>query len=426
MVIGSVINDKHVNGCGTNCAGNRTVDRLNRLFPLANVLFLTFSVACASNVATSDSTSAQAGRGGGAAAAVPVQTAKVVVKPVPIVLGAVGTAEAVSAVDIRSQVTGPLLEIHFAEGQDVRKGQLLFVLDPRPFQDAIRQAEGVLERDTAQAKNATAQRARTEALFGQGLISRQDYDTQIAAAGALEATLTSDRAQVDEAKLNLQYSRITAPMDGRTGSLMVHPGDLIRANDTTPLITINQVAPIYVTFSVPGRYLVDIRRYATLNPLIATATAQSALPSGSQPPPPAANPAPVGGAEGKVTFIDNAVDPTTGTIKLKALFPNDDRGLWPGLFTQISLQLSSEPNAIVVPAIAVQLSQQGQYVYVVKADHTAEMRPVTVERQQGDDTVIARGLSAGEQVVTDGQLRLSPGARVTTAPTPPQAPAKSS
>jgi membrane fusion protein, multidrug efflux system len=391
-----------------------------RLRCLVVCLPLIAAAACANKVATADSTSATGGRGGGGGVAIPVQLALAVVKPMPIVIGAVGTAEAVASVNIRSQVAGQLSEIHFQEGQDVRKGQLLFVLDPRPFQVAVAQAEGVLARDTAQATNAQAQGTRADALFSQGLISRDDHDTQAAAAAALEATLASDRAQVDAATLSLQHSRISSPMDGRTGALMVHPGDLISTADADPLITINQLSPIYITFSVPGRFLAEVQRFQSQGPLTVTARPQTAAAPAAQPPSTGAIP-PGTTAKGNVAFIDNTVDATTGSIKLKAAFPNTDRRLWPGLFAQVSIQLSTEEGAIVVPAIAVQLSQQGQYVYVVKPDRTVEMRTVVVERQQGDDAIITSGLSAGEQVVTDGQLRLSPGVRVT-----PQATGKSS
>ena len=351
----------------------------------------------------------------------------------PVVISAVGTAEAISTVDVRSQVSGQLSEIDFTEGQEVRKGQLLFALDPRPFEAALRQAEGVLARDVAQEKSAEAQRERSDALSTEGLISRQDHDVQVAAASALEATVATDQAQVDQARLSLQNARISAPMDGRTGALMVHPGDLINATATAPLVTINQISPIYITFRVPGRFLADIQRYQTQNPLTVIATPQASASPGAPPASTSENVGPAGSvstagavppgptAEGTVAFIDNSVDSSTGAIKLKAKFPNVNRGLWPGLFAQVSLQLSTEERAIVVPAIAVQLSQQGQYVYVVKGDRTVEMRSVTVERQQGDQAIISSGLSAGEQVVTDGQLRLTPGARVTTS-----APGKSS
>ena len=301
----------------------------------------------------------------------------------------------------------------------MRKGQPLFVLDPRPLEAAVRQAEAVLAKDTAEAKDAAANRQRSDDLFKRGLIPRSDYETQVATATALEATLAADRAQVDQAQLNLQYARIRAPIDGRTGALMAHVGDLVRANDTNPLVTINQISPIYVTFAVPSRYLIDIRRFASRSPLVVAATgprsstqaAGAAPPSDgeSDPTPPGSEPH----AQGTVTFIDNAVDSATATIKLKATFPNKDRDLWPGLFVQVSLQLSSQPDAVVVPAAAVQTSQQGQYVYVVKADRTVELRHVKLDRQQEGKAVIASGLRGGEEVVTEGQLRLTPGAQIT-------------
>jgi multidrug efflux system membrane fusion protein len=335
-------------------------------------------------------------------------------------------------VQIRSQITGQLSEIHFREGQDVRKGAPLFTLDARPFQAALQQAQAVLARDTAQAKNAQSQRARYEDLFNRGLIPRDQYETQTANASALEATLAADQAQIENARLNLQYTRILAPISGRTGALGIHQGDLVRANDTTPLVVINQVSPIYVTFSVPGRYLPDIRRHQGQQPLRIEAriqpggtpgAPQSAPPSpgntppadtdgGSTPPPGVAV---TGTTEsGTVSFIDNSVDPTTGTIRMKGTFANADHALWPGLFVQVTLVLRTDPNAIVVPAAAVQASQAGPFIYVVKADRSVEVRNVTVERQHGEEMVIAHGIAPGEEVVTDGQLRLTAGARVTT------------
>lgn len=376
-----------------------------------------------------------AGRGGGrrgGGGPVPVLTAKVQAKSVPVTIPAVGTAEPLTTVQVRAQVTGQLSEVRFTEGQDVKKGQLLFVLDERPFQATLSQAEAVLARDTATANNAQRQRANYEDLYKRQLISRDQYETQIASAQALDATLAADRAAVENAKLNLSYTRITAPISGRTGTLGVHQGDLVRANDANPMIVINQVSPIYVTFSVPGRYLGDIRRYQAQKPLEVVAQGQAPLPPGAQAPPPqvltpqtAQQVAPGQGAtmpvkpglleHGRVSFIDNTVDAQTGTIKLKGTFQNADQGLWPGLFVQVTLSLTSDENAIVVPAAAVQPSASGQYVYVVKPDRTVEVRPVTVLRQQGEEVVIAKGLSADEEVVTEGQLRLTPGAQVTDA-----------
>jgi multidrug efflux system membrane fusion protein len=400
---------------------------------------------CSSGPATNqqqpatDASAAGGGRGGGrsgrggAGGTVPVVTAHVVSKAVPVTIPAVGTAEPLATVQIRAQVTGQLSAIHFTEGQDVRKGAPLFTLDARPFEAALQQAQAVLARDTAQAKNAQAQRARAEDLFKRGLIPRDQYETMTANASALESTLAADQAQIENARLNLQYTHILAPISGRTGSLNVHQGDLIRANDATPLVVINQVAPIYVTFSVPGRYLPDIRRHQSQQPLRIEALIQPGGTPGSQqaaPPAPGTqrtagtDGAPAGAPgdapitamteAGKVSFIDNSVDPTTGTIKLKGTFANADHALWPGLFVQVTLVLRTEPSAIVVPSAAVQASQSGQFVFVVKPDRTVEVRNITVGRQQGEEVVVAQGLTPGEEVVTDGQLRLTTGARVTT------------
>ena len=366
---------------------------------------------------------------GGAGGTVPVVTAPVVSKAVPVTIPAVGTAEPLATVQIRAQVTGQLSAIHFTEGQDVRKGAPLFTLDARPFEAALQQAQAVLARDTAQAKNAQSQRTRAEDLFKRGLIPRDQYETMTANASALESTLAADQAQIENARLNLQYTHILAPISGRTGALNVHQGDLVRANDTTPLVVINQVAPIYVTFSVPGRYLPDIRRHQSQQPLRIEASIQAGGTPGSQQAAPAApGSSPATGTDGApvdppstatteagaVSFIDNSVDPTTGTIKMKGTFANADHALWPGLFVQVTLVLRTDPKAVVVPAAAVQASQSGQFVFVVKPDRMVEVRNITVERQQGDEVVVAKGLTPGEEVVTDGQLRLTTGSRVTT------------
>jgi multidrug efflux system membrane fusion protein len=352
-----------------------------------------------------------AGRGGGeGAAATPVVSAKSEIKAMPVTIDAVGSAEAISTVDIRPQITGQLQQVLFEAGQDVRKGQPLFVIDRRPLESSLTQAEAIASKDEAQLKNATAQRQRAEDLLTRGILARSDYDTNVAAAAALEATLAADRAQVEQARLNLQYAQIVSPLDGRTGALNTHVGDLVRTNDALPMVTINQVTPIYVTFSVPARFLNDIRKAGSMLPVTATnqkAGVQAAQPSSKMPSAPL-------NAKGIVTFVDNAVDATTATIKLKASFPNLDRELWPGLFVQVSLQLALQKHAVVVPSVALQTSQQGQYIYVVKPDKTVEVRPVTIDRQQGDETVIADGLKGGEEIVTQGQLRLTPGAHVTT------------
>lgn len=411
---------------------------LNHIRNVCCLACLILAVAC-SSASEGDPAAAggagaggRGGRGGRGGGTVPVVTSHVTQKAMPVSIPAVGTVEAISSVQIRAQVTGQLGGIHFSEGQDVTKGQRLFSLDPRPFQAALQQAEAVLARDTATASNAKGQKARSEDLFKRGLIPRDQYESQSASAAALDATVAADRAAVETAKLNLAYAEITAPITGRTGALGVHQGDLIRANDTTAMVVINQLTPVYVSFAVPGRYLSDVRRYQAQKPLAVLATLPSAVVPGAQAQPAASEEGPaapaagrgrgatVAGAagpqseQGRVTFIDNAVDPTTGTIRLKGTFENRDRQLWPGVFVQVSLQLTADAGALVVPATAVQTSQDGQYVFVVKEDRTVEMRTVTAERQVGDEIVIAAGVKNGEEVVTDGHLRLTPGARVTT------------
>jgi multidrug efflux system membrane fusion protein len=376
-----------------------------RVFPL--LLSVVLLNSCSSTEARRERNELTPAGRGDAAAAIPVVTAKAVTKPMPVTLDAVGTAEAISTVDIRAQINGQLQQVLFTPGQDVRKGQPLFVLDRRPLEAALRQAEAIVAKDEAQLRNGTVERQRAEQLLNQGILARSEYDTNVANAAALEATLDADRAQAEQARLNLQYARIVSPLDGRTGALNSHVGDLVRTNDALPLVTINQLAPIYVTFSVPARFLTDIRKARNSDSLAVRATGQRS--AGGTRSTSTVN------ARGEVTFVDNAVDATTATIKLKATFPNPDRELWPGLFVQVSLQLAMQPHAVVVPSVAVQTSQQGQYVYVVKGDRTVELRHVQIDRQQGDQTVIAEGLQGGEEIVTDGQLRLTPGAHITAS-----------
>ncbi|HTM05053.1 MAG TPA: efflux RND transporter periplasmic adaptor subunit [Vicinamibacterales bacterium] len=337
------------------------------------------------------------GRGRGDAAPVPVTTTTAVEKSMPVTVAAVGNAEAISTVQVRSQVTGRLAQIQFAEGQDVEAGQLLFTIDPQPFQVALDQATAVLARDTAQSNNAQAQVERYENLFMRGLIPKDQYETQVATATALKATTEADAAAIAAAKLNLQYTKILAPAAGRTGALLVHQGDLVQANGTAPLVVINQVAPIYVSFAVPGKLLDDIRRYQRSTPLRVTAQ----LPGDEGTTVEA----------GKLTFIDNAVDPQTGTIKLKATFTNAQRRLWPGQSADVRLQLHSDPHAIVIPSVAVQASQQGPYVWAVNQGRV-QMKPISIARVEGEESVVDHGVAAGDVVVTDGQLRLTPNSRI--------------
>jgi multidrug efflux system membrane fusion protein len=356
------------------------------------------AAACGRNV-TADATAAAAASGGGrrGAAAVPVLTAKAVQKDVPQLVQTVGNVEAYSTVEIRPQVTGTLLKVSFAEGQDVQAGQLLFTIDPQPFDLAVRQAEAQLAKDTAQADNAEAIRARNEDLLKRGILAPQDYQTSASQAASLKATVKADQTNIESAKLQLQYTKIAAPVAGRTGALMVHEGALLRTSDTSAMVIINQVTPIRVVFGVPGQYLTQVRSEQAASPLVVTARAAGSTDALSH---------------GDISFLDNTVDVSTGTLKVKGTFPNADRKLWPGEIVEVSLQLSVASHAVVVPAAAVQNGQQGQYVYVVNADRTVTFRPVQVSLRNGDDVVVTTGVKVGEEIVTDGQLGLTPGATV--------------
>ncbi len=328
---------------------------------------------------------------------VPITVAPVEKKAVPIEIRVIGTAEPYSTVAVHAQITGELTSVGFTEGDDVKKGQVLFTLDRRPLEAALQQAEANLARDQAQATNAKAQAVRYQDLLKRGIATHEQVDQITTNAAALDATVGADRAALENAKVQLQYATITAPLAGRTGALMVHAGNLVRANDTTPLVIINQVSPIFVSFAIPEAQLTDFKRYLAAGTLHVEAQ-----------PPNATGP----GAKGRVTFVDNAVDPTTGTITIKGTFPNTDRHLWPGQFVNVVTTLTTEPAATVIPSQAVQSGPQGQYVFVVKADRTVELRPVAVERTRGDESVIKQGVRPGETVVTDGQLRLVAGSRV--------------
>jgi membrane fusion protein, multidrug efflux system len=314
----------------------------------------------------------------------------------PVELQAIGNVEAISTVSIKAQISGQLMRVHFKEGDFVKKGQLLFTIDRQPFEAALRQAEGTLAKDEAQALNSKLDAERYQGLGKEGVVSKQQVDAAGATANAMAATVAADKAAVETAKINLEYTSIYSPINGRTGSVGVKEGNLVKANDVPILVTINQIEPIYVSFSIPEQQLAELKQYSNTKSLKVDAAPQGSTQR----------------FQGRLTFIDNSVDLTTGTIKLKATFDNAAHALWPGQFADVNLTLKSQPNAIVVPTAALQTSQSGTYVYVVDDNLTAKQQPVKVGWNVGEDTVIASGLQPGQRVVTDGQLRLTPGAKV--------------
>lgn len=333
---------------------------------------------------------------GGARPPVPVTTAPVVRQTMPVTLRAIGNVEAIETVAVKARIGGELLRIGFAEGDSVRRGDLLFVIDPRPYEAALAQAEALLARDRALLAKAQTDIARYADLVKEDYVTKEQYDQIKADAAALEAAVAADAAAVQTARLNLDYCTISAPVSGRTGNLGVKVGNLVKANDEAAMVTINQVSPIYVSFSVPAQHLPAVLAHRSAGIVVL-----------------AASPDEAGGPErGELSFVDNAVDTTTSTILLKATFANRDEGLWPGQFVDVTMILGEEPDRVVCPAAAVQTGQQGHYVFVVTGEQTVEMRIVEVDRMDEHDAVIASGLSGGETVVTDGQLRLVPGAAV--------------
>jgi len=330
--------------------------------------------------------------------AVPVVVAQAEAKDVPVELRNVGNVEAFATVTIRSQITGQITKIHFREGQEVKAGDLLFTIDPRPSEGALKQAQADLKRDQAQLVSVRLEFERAKKLFENAIGSRDDYDKAEAAFHALEATIMADEAQVSRAKLQVEFTSIRSPIDGRTGNLMVKEGNVVKAPDDY-LVTINQVHPIYITFSVPEQELPAIRQRMKASPLIV----EGEVPGETVEP-----------ARGELAFIDNAVDTTTGRIKLKAVFSNTNDALWPGQFLQTKLILRTLNQVTIVPDEAIQSSQTGEFVFVVTPGCTVEKRPVVVGLSRGGKTVVENGVQAGETVVTDGQLRLKEGSPVTT------------
>ena len=332
----------------------------------------------------------------GGGASVPVLVASAVSRDIPVQVRAIGNVQAYSLVSVRSQITGPITRVHFQEGQEVREGDLLFTLDPRPWQAALNQAEANLKRDEAQMTSARLAFERTSNLFAGKIASREDYETAEAGFRGMEGSALADIAAISNAQVSLSYAEIRSPLDGRTGNLAVKKGNVVKAPDDV-LLTITQVHPIYVAFSVPEQDLPAIRRESGG----ATLAVEAVVPGEDHRP-----------VRGELTFVNNMVDTNTGTIQLKATFANKDNVLWPGQFVQVSLTLSNLVSATVVPSQAVQTGQNGEFVFVVGPDQTVTNQAVATSLTVDGWTVIAAGVKPGDTVVTDGQLRLAPGAKV--------------
>jgi multidrug efflux system membrane fusion protein len=326
---------------------------------------------------------------------VPVKVATAERRSMPFELAANGTVEPLQTVEVQAQVGGILQRVAFKEGDEVKQGQLLFQLDPRPYRAALDQAQAVLARDRAQAVNAAQDEKRYQSLAEKQYVTAQQYDQVRTTAAAAQATLAGSQAAVEQARLNLQYCSIRSPISGRTGSLLVREGNLVRTTAQQPLVVINRIRPILVRFAVPAGNLPLVQAHLGKNVVVRAEAAGAGDPS-----------------EGALSFVDNAVDTSTGTVLLKGRFPNDDGSLWPGGFVNVRLQLYVEPDALVVPAAAVVSGQQGSFIFVIQPDSTAATKAVTVNRTAGDFAIVSGDIQAGDRVVVDGQLRLRQGAKV--------------
>ena len=379
--------------------------RLNTATAAAALLSALVMCACSdsgglSDKSATDGKKAAADKKGKASPAIPVIVAAVTEQSMPLKIQAIGNVEVQASVSIKSRLDGQIVKVGFSDGQDIARGQMLFEIDARPLQAQLQQAQATLGRDKAQLDRARAQEERYKDLLQKGFVSQDAYAQFRTNVDTAAATVRASEAAAENARLQTEYTVIRSPLEGRAGKILIQQGNLVKANDTVALVVINQLAPIYVSFAVPEQYLGMIRKYMAVGKL-----AVEALPPGATDV----------AASGTLAFVDNTVDATTGTVRLRASFPNKDKSLWPGQFVGASVTLNETQNAIVVPSQAVQTGPRGQYVYVVK-DDAAQMREISIERVDGAQTIVAKGLAAGEQVVTSGQSRLVPGMKVSIRP----------
>jgi membrane fusion protein, multidrug efflux system len=364
----------------------RPGDRAIALLAMLALLSAMLLAACSSGSGSSGADSARK-------EAVPVTVAVAIKKDIPLQVRAIGTVEPFLTVSIKSQIDGQVAKVNFQDGQRVKKDDLLFTIDQRPFEAALHQAEANLARDVAEAKNARVVADRDARLLAGGFVSTDEHDQAQTKAVSLEAAVKADKAAAENAKLRLQYCYLRSPIDGKVGQVLVDAGNVVKNNETI-LAVVNQIDPVYVTFSVPEQELPEIRRRMAAEKLAVEVSF-----AGDQ-----GNP-----VTGELSFINNTVDTTTGTVLLKAVFDNETERLWPGQFVQVAMTLSVQHDAVVVPPQAVQPGQAGQFVFIVGPDLTVQVRPVTVGQTKGSETVITTGLAAGERVVTEGQIRLAAG-----------------
>jgi membrane fusion protein, multidrug efflux system len=372
-----------------------------RVFALAVLVGVAAAVGLGSYLIVADGRTAKSaregGKGAGKGAAVPVTVVRVLQETVPVRINAIGNVEAYSTVAVKARVDGQILEVNMREGAPVKKGDVLFRIDPRPYEAALRQAEANALRDVAARDQARSQDRRYQELLEKNFVSKEAYAQIRTNAATAEATAKASQAALENARLNLEYCTIRSSLDGYVGRVLLQAGNQARANDANPLVVINQVRPIYVNFAVPEQTLPEVRQYMAKGPLaVEVVTPDPQLPRPS----------------GRLIFIDNAVDPSTGTIRMRAQFDNADAALWPGQFVNVSVRLYEQADALVVPSTAVQSGPDGQYVYVVDQEMVADVRRIAVQRTEGERSIVAKGLVKDELVVTRGQLRLGPKTRV--------------